>query len=85
MNRTNHDPDDQLTLLADALLEHCPDDPDLGDPASWPSWTDEEVAGLGAPLGAEELFEPSPEDWKSYHDMMEQLEYERACNARFRP
>jgi len=37
-------------LLADALIEHCPDDPAIGDPANWPAWTDLWRAELGAPL-----------------------------------
>lgn len=34
-------------------------------------------------LEAHEVFEPSPEDVREHEDLLERIELERGCNARF--
>ncbi len=47
-------------LLADALCEHQPTDPELGDPLNWsPRW-DEWRVELGAPLTPDEAIPDAP-------------------------
>ena len=80
---------DTLGKLADALIEHQPDDPDLGDPGSWPEWTDDVVVAVGGPRGRDETFDdasgydPTEEEWKYFYDLLERDEYERGCQIRF--
>lgn len=44
------------------------------------------LAALAAHFAVEDVdepFDPTPEDWKSYEDWLERLEYERDCRMRF--
>jgi len=47
-------------LLADALLEHNPDDPNFGPPYRWPCWTDDITVGVGPPLDPGEVIPDPP-------------------------
>lgn len=79
-------------LLADFLIENDANDPDAGDPAGWPAWTDCDPQwalgpdpGTGlvldvldlVPLPGDEPYEPTLEDLLDYEDWLERLEYER--------
>ncbi len=48
-------------LLADALVEHDPDDSGFGDPTEWPSWTRLIEIGLSPPITPDEVI-PDPPD-----------------------
>jgi len=50
--------------LADWFIEHG-DDPDEGDPAAWPSWTNT-VVGLGCGTCREEFFDELPDSDDPY-------------------
>jgi hypothetical protein len=68
MLHENTDPYDQL---ADALTEHRPDDPYLGDPARWPGWTDLPCEWVLGP-------DPDPDRWPDRDGDWELPEYEPA-------
>jgi hypothetical protein len=82
----------QADLLHDFLVEH-PDDPDEGDPADWPAWTDTGFWCLGPdpdpdPLPGEEapLSEP-PADWPltGPEDLEDLRHWERQLTESFEP
>jgi hypothetical protein len=59
----NESDNDQLGRLADALIEHCPQDPNFGPPELWPWWTDFIQLAPGRPiLPDERLYDDLPED-----------------------
>ena len=53
---------DAMPHMLDALVEHNPDDPAFGDPASWPAEWDDDVVALGAALMAQETWDDLPGD-----------------------
>jgi len=53
-------------LLHDQITECGLNDPDFGDPATWPSWTDHERPRLGCGTCREEFFDDLPDDDREY-------------------
>jgi hypothetical protein len=59
----------------DSIIELGADDPDYGDPAGWPAWTDDwrwvptEPQPLEPPADEEPAYEPTPQDrtWSASH------------------
>jgi len=56
------DRNDCLGLLHDALAEHQPDEPDFGDPESWPRAYDSIRVCLGPAIFPQERFDPLPDN-----------------------
>ena len=68
-------------MLADFLIENDANDPDAGDPADWPGWTDADVWEEGPAFPPDAvLIPPDPDEIADY---LERLRYEEGCNARF--
>jgi len=70
---TNPDSNDQLGRLHDSLVEHQPDDPDFGDPESWPRAYDSIRVTTGPAIFQQERIDDCFDDLPS--DVDESVEF----------